>query len=156
MVRNALVRSACIAAVLALSTLAGAGTALAQDWPRGDDAPYVEGRPMPAWQVEPGRERRPDLAREDRGDWGRPRLLPPRAIAGSLYRQGYSAVDIKRVRGWSYIAEAENRRGNRVVLVVDGRSAEITGLKVIEWRRPHRGWDDRGWNGPTPWNGPRW
>lgn len=151
-----MVKKAIIAAALILSTLAGAAPAFAQAWSPDEDSPYAEGRPMPAWHFEPGREWRPDFAREDRGDPRGPRLLPPRAIEGSLYRQGYSAVDIKRVRGWSYIAEAENRRGNRVILVVDGRSAEITGLKVIEWRRPHRGWGDDGWNGPSPWNGPRW
>src|SRR4051812_42552795 len=49
------------------------------------------------------------------GDRG-PRLLPPRAIVGSLYRRGYRDVEIRRVRGPSYIAEATGRRGR--VLVV--------------------------------------
>ena len=102
--------------------------------------------------------------RED-GRWGASRMLPPRAIVGSLYRRGFSDIDIKRRRGDSYIVEATGRRGNRVLAVVDGRTTEITGLKVIEHRRPYRmsddgGWDrpwsDGGWDRPASWGGPRW
>ena len=89
-----------------------------------------------------------------RGEWRRG-LLPPRAIVGSLYRRGYRDVEIRRQRGGSYIVRAENRRGSRVLLVVDGRTAEITGLRVTETR--HQGsFDDGGWNSPRPWSGPRW
>jgi hypothetical protein len=94
-------------------------------------------------------------------DWNRgPRLerggiLPPRAIVGSLYRRGYRDVEIRGRRGPNYVAEASGRRG-RVLVVVDARSAEITGLKVLDWDRPRRLYDDGGWSGPSPWSGPRW
>ena len=48
----------------------------------------------------------------------------------------------------SYIVRAANRRGSRVLLVVDGRTTEITGLRVTETR--HQGsFDDGGWNCPA-------
>lgn len=84
------------------------------------------------------------------------RLLSARAIAGSLARQGYRNVDIKRLRGSSYIAEAQSPHGNRVLLVVDGRTSEITGRQVIEWDKPKRDWDNGGWWKFSPWSGPRW
>ena len=141
-----MVRSTVLALALALSTLAGTAAAAAQDSDRAYDD-------------------RGGVSFEDR-DWGRPRwdggprILPPRAIVGSLYRRGFDDVDIKRVRGRSYIAEATGRRGRRVILVVDGRTAEITGMRVVDWGGPRRGpwssFDDGGWAGPRPWSGPRW
>jgi hypothetical protein len=140
-----MVRNSVLALVLTLSTLA-ATAAAAQDF----DGRYDD---------------RGGVSFEDR-DWGRPRwdreprLLPPRVIEGSLYRRGFDDVDIKRVRGRSYIAEAIGRRGRRVMLVVDGRTTEITGMRVIDWGRPGRGlwgsFDDGGWAGPSPCSGPRW
>jgi hypothetical protein len=94
-------------------------------------------------------------------DWNRgPRfdsdgVLSPRAIVGSLYRRGYRDVEIRGRRGPNYVAEASGRRG-RVLVVVDARSAEIAGLKVLDWDGPRRLYDEGGWSGPSPWSGPRW
>jgi hypothetical protein len=82
-------------------------------------------------------------------------LLPPRAIVGSLFRRGYRDVQIKRVRGDSYIAEAR-LDGGLVLVVVDGHTTEITGLRRIGWDHPPRQWDDDDWSPPRPWSGPRW
>jgi hypothetical protein len=107
-----------------------------------------------------GRRRQFDIKWEERWvsgpTYGGLRLLSARVIAGSLTRQGYRDVDIKRLRGSSYIAEAQSPRGNRVLLVVDGRTSEITGRQVIEWQQPRRNWDDGGWWKTGPWSGPRW
>jgi hypothetical protein len=101
-----------------------------------------------------GRGRDWDRDGDRRGEWRRG-ILPPRAIVGTLYRRGYRDVEIRRQRGSSYVVSAENRRGSRVILVVDGRTTEITGLRVIESRH-QRSFDDGGWNSPRPWSGPRW
>jgi hypothetical protein len=93
---------------------------------------------------------------EDGERWGKRRLLPPRAIVGSLYRRGFSDVEIRRRRGDSYVVEAVSRRGSRVVAVIDGRTSEITGLRVIDRGHRRRSFDDGGWNDPRPWSGPRW
>jgi hypothetical protein len=83
-------------------------------------------------------------------------LLPARVIIGSLFRRGYHDVQIKRVRGDSYIAEAGDQDGSRVLIVVDGHTTEITGLRRIGWDHPPRQWDDDDWSPPRPWSGPRW
>ena len=95
---------------------------------RHGDAVRAEGRGP---RLGPAARLEPRSAARERG----PRLLPPRAIVGSLYRRGYRDVEIRRRRGPSYVAEATGRRG-RVLVVVDGRTAEITGLKVLDWDRP--------------------
>lgn len=87
---------------------------------------------------------------------GNPRLLPPRAIISSLAGRGYRNVVIKRVRGDSYIAEAEGSEGGRVLIVIDGHTTEITGLRQLGWARPPRQWDNDSWVPPRPWSGPRW
>lgn len=87
---------------------------------------------------------------------GNPRLLPPRAIISSLAGRGYHNVVIKRVRGDSYIAEAEGSEGGRVLIVIDGHTTEITGLRQLGWARPPRQWDNDSWVPPRPWSGPRW
>jgi hypothetical protein len=140
-----MVRRTVLAMALALSALAAAATASAQDF----DGRYDD-RGVTFEDRDGGRSRWDDG----------PRILPPRVIEGSLYRRGFDDVDIKRVRGRSYIAEATGRRGRRVMLVVDGRTTEITGMRVIDWGRPRHGpwgsFDDGGWAGPSPWSGPRW
>jgi hypothetical protein len=150
---SARLAAAALAAVLGAGLLAGAGSARAQEFGLDDDGGRYEDD---GGRFEDRGERR--WGDEDRGPrrYSRARLLPPRAIVGSLYRRGYRDVEIKRVRGGSYIVEAQSRRGSRVVAVVDGRTTEITGLRVIEHRRPRRTFDDGGWNGPSPWSGPRW
>lgn len=87
---------------------------------------------------------------------GSPRLLPPRAIVSSLASRGYRNVVIKRVRGDSYVVEAEGSEGGRVLIVVDGHTTEITGLRQLGWARPPRQWDNESWVPPRPWSGPRW
>lgn len=87
---------------------------------------------------------------------GNPRLLPPRAILSSLANRGYRKAAIKRVRGDSYIVEAEGSEGGRVLIVVDGHTTEITGLRQLGWARPPRQWDNESWVPPRPWSGPRW
>jgi hypothetical protein len=117
----------------------------AQDYGRGD----VD---SPRWGRGPGYDRPLDW---NRGPRWRDDVLSPRAIEASLYRRGYRDVDIRGRRGPNYVAEARGRRG-RVLIVVDARSAEITGLKVLDWDRPRRLYDEGGWMGPSPWSGPRW
>ena len=147
-------RKRVFAVALAAATLAGAGLALAQDYGDGDGGGYgIAARrrpdgPRPGWDRGPP----PGMGWDrERG----PRLMPPRAIVGSLYRRGYRDVEIRRQRGASYVAEATGRRG-RVLVVVDGRTTEITGLRALDYGGPRHGYEDGGWNGPSPWSGPRW
>jgi hypothetical protein len=133
-----------IAAAAALTIAAPVG---AQDFDDFDQGFEERGDARP-------RGRDWDRDGDRRGEFRRG-ILPPRAIIGTLYRRGYRDVEIRRQRGSSYVVSAENRRGSRVILVVDGRTAEITGLRVIESRH-QRSFDDGGWNSPRPWSGPRW
>ncbi|WP_448950246.1 hypothetical protein [Labrys neptuniae] len=98
----------------------------------------------------------PDDAEPDADGISSARLLPPRSIVSSLSGRGYRNVTIKRVRGDSYIAEAEGPEGGRVLIVVDGHTTEITGLRQLGWARPPRQWDSESWVPPRPWSGPRW
>jgi len=146
-----MLRKLILAVALSLSAFASAARAQegAADLAtfQGDGAPAVIRRqPGNAWEQH-------WAAGPDNGGL---RLLSARSITGSLTRQGYRNVDIKRLRGANYIAEAESPRGNRVLLVVDGRTSEITGRQVIEWEHPKRDWDDGGWWRSSPWSGPRW
>src|SRR5262245_2782864 len=68
------------------------------------------GLPQAPDEIGQGPDQGPDMA-------GNPRLLPPRAIISSLAGRGYHNVVIKRVRGDSYIAEAEGSEGGRVLIV---------------------------------------
>jgi hypothetical protein len=137
-------RRTLIGVIAGLGLLTGVGTAFAQDYRQN----YAPDPPPMNWNrgAPP-----PD------GDPGDSQLLPPRAIVGSLFRRGYSDVEIKRVRGDSYICEASSPQGGRVLIVVDGHTTEITGLRQMGWDRPPpRRWDDQGWLPPRPWGGPRW
>jgi hypothetical protein len=137
------------AAALGLLMLAGAAPAMAQDRFTEDGPDFGIVRGSDGWR-EPG-----DGGRWRRRDDDGPRILPPRAIVGSLYRRGFGDVEIKRVRGGSYIVAAVSPRGRRVVAVVDGRTTEITGLRPVDWDGGRR-FDDGGWNDPRPWGSPRW
>lgn len=137
-------RRALIGVIAGLGLLTGVSAASAQnyarDYPLGPRMGWSRGAPPPI--VDPG----------DPGD----QLLPPRAIIGSLFRRGYRDVNIKRVRGDSYIVEAEGPEGGRVLIVIDGHTTEITGLRQLGWARPPRQWDNDSWVPPRPWSGPRW
>lgn len=139
-------RRALIGVIAGLGLLTGVSSAFAQNY-MDDDAPPP---PRLGWN-------RAVPAPPPNADIGGDQLLPPRTIIGSLFRRGYRDVDIKRVRGDSYIAEASDPQGGRVLIVVDGHTTEITGLRQLGWDRPapHR-WDDNGWLPPRPWGGPRW
>jgi hypothetical protein len=142
-----MIRNAALATIIALMSAAAALPAKAQGYDMQDAPDYGVARQDRDWDRGEGwRERGPS--------WG-DRLLPPRMIIGSLYRRGFRDVDIKRVRGGNYIVEARNREGSRVVIVVDGQTSEITGLRVVDWRRDWR-FGDGGWNRPAPWSGPHW
>jgi hypothetical protein len=136
-----------LASIVAAAAITFAAPVGAQDSDDFDEGFQERGDALP-------RGRDWDRDGDRRGEWRRG-LLPPRAIIGTLYRRGYRDVEIRRQRGSSYIVAAENRRGSRVILVVDGRTTEITGLRVIESRH-QRSFDDGGWNSPRPWSGPRW
>ena len=135
-----------MAAFVGLAFLTSAGQAAAQDWP-----PEGGSGDRPAWNGGEGGPR-PDSAWGAQTQGG---LLPPRAIMGSLFRRGYRDIDIKRVRGTSYIATAQSPRGYRVLVVVDGQTTEITGLRPIGYDRPQPLFDGGGF-APRPWGGPRW
>jgi hypothetical protein len=139
-------RRALIGVIAGLGLLTGLSTAFAQAY-APDDAPPP---PRMGWNRAAPPPDMPDM------DAGGDQLLPPRAIIGSLFRRGYRDVAIKRVRGDSYIAEASGPEGGRVLIVVDGHTTEITGLRQIGWDRPPRHWDNDGWPPPRPWSGPRW
>lgn len=125
-----------MAALVGLAALLNAVPAAAQDL--GPDASSFE-RPVPG-----GGEGQ----REGN-------ILSPRAIMGSLFRRGYRDIDIKRLRGTNYIATAQSPRGYRVLVVVDGQTTEITGLRPLGYDRPQPFFDGGGFP-PRPWGGPRW
>jgi hypothetical protein len=141
-------RRTLIGVIAGLGLLTGLGTAFAQDYQQN----YAPEPPPMGWN----RMRPPPQPQEMDPDLTGGQLLPPRAIIGSLARRGYRDVQIKRVRGDSYIVQASDPQGGRVLIVVDGRTTEITGLRQIGMDRPQRRWDDDGWLPPRPWGGPRW
>jgi hypothetical protein len=140
-------RRALSGVIAVLVALTATGTALAQNYPP---------------QYAPGYTFVPQLGPRLGWERGGPpdkigsNLLPPRVIIGSLFQRGYRDVQIKRVRGDSYIVVAAGPDGGRVLMVVDGHTTEITGLRQTGWDRPPRQWDNEGWLPPRPWGGPRW
>lgn len=64
-----------------------------------------------------------------------PAVLPP-ALWLRLTAQGFSNITVLRWRGPSLLCEATGARRQRVRLVVDLASGEITGFKVIGYDPP--------------------
>lgn len=61
-----------------------------------------------------------------------PALLPWPEIAGRLARRGYVVAEPASLRGPTYLATSTDRHGRRLRLVVDGRNAEIIGIRVMD------------------------
>lgn len=57
--------------------------------------------------------------------------LAAKDVAQSLSHRGFSDVSIVRQRGQAYLCEATGPRGERVRLVVDAASGDISGMQVI-------------------------
>lgn len=57
--------------------------------------------------------------------------LAPEEVSQSLSHRGFSDVSVVRQRGQSYLCEATGPRGERVRLVVDAASGDISGMQVI-------------------------
>ena len=139
-------KSTILAAVVALATISAAPSAKADDFSvtLGFDAgqTYQVG----GWS-------------HDR--WESPRyydeLISPRRMHRILRRNGFSDIGSIRLRGPNYIAEAVGPRGNFVRVIVDGRSGDITGLRVIRWAKPRDRWHDRGgWDRRSGWDNQDW
>lgn len=64
-----------------------------------------------------------------------PAVMPP-ALWLRLTTQGFSNITVLRRRGPSLLCEATGARRQRVRLVIDLSSGEITGLKVIGYDPP--------------------
>ncbi len=60
--------------------------------------------------------------------------LAPDEVAQSLLHRGFSDVSVIRQRGQAYLCEATGPRGERVRLVVDAASGDISGMQVIGYR----------------------
>lgn len=100
----------------------GVGVLLAQPPTLGDVAPAIS-----LTQPEPYRpyQKRPP---------GGTHPLAPDEVAQSLSHRGFSDVSVVRQRGQAYLCEATGPRGERVRLVVDAASGEISGMQVIGYR----------------------
>ena len=68
--------------------------------------------------------------------------MPTQAIQMSLQRRGYRDISIRQTRGSTYVASARNGRGDPVLVVVDGRSGEIIGLRQTGFDSRKRYRDD--------------
>lgn len=60
-----------------------------------------------------------------------PHPLTPETVAPSLEARGFRQISSIRQRGQSFLAEATGPRGERVRLVVDAASGDISGMQVI-------------------------
>lgn len=60
--------------------------------------------------------------------------VEPDQVADSLTRRGFKDVSVVRQRGGAYICEATGPRGERVRLVVDAQSGDISGMQVIGYK----------------------
>ncbi len=58
-------------------------------------------------------------------------IYSPAAIAGELAKRGYRIETMKR-KGTAYSVTATGPHGNRVQMLVDGRSGDIVGLTVLQ------------------------
>ena len=65
---------------------------------------------------------------------GGARPLAPGDVAQSLFHRGFSDVSVVRQRGQIYLCEATGPRGERVRLVVDAASGDISGMQVIGYK----------------------
>ncbi|MFS8035590.1 hypothetical protein ACI7BZ_01275 [Xanthobacter sp. AM11] len=92
------------------------------------DGPLDRASPLPLTQPDPYRPYQ-----------GRPAAGPPRGpeqVAASLRSRGFVEVSAVRQRGRTFLAEATGPRGERVRLVIDGASGEISGMQVIGFDTP--------------------
>ena len=60
-----------------------------------------------------------------------PRPLTAETVASNLEARGFRQVSAVRQRGQSFLAEATGPRGERVRLVLDAASGDISGMQVI-------------------------
>lgn len=60
-----------------------------------------------------------------------PGALTPETVEGHLLARGFSRIANLKLRGGSYVCEATGPRRERVRLVVDATSGEISGVQVI-------------------------
>lgn len=60
-----------------------------------------------------------------------PLPLTAETVAPSLEARGFRQIDAVRQRGQSFLAEATGPRGERVRLVLDAASGDISGMQVI-------------------------
>ncbi|MEP9348907.1 hypothetical protein [Xanthobacter sp. KR7-225] len=60
--------------------------------------------------------------------------VAPDEVADTLMRRGFTDVSVVRQRGGAYICEATGPRGERVRLVVDAMSGDISGMQVIGYQ----------------------
>lgn len=79
----------------------------------------------------------------------RERILPPGVIRNSL-RASYREVSRPERRGDVYIARAEDRRGNDLIITVNAYNGRV--LDVRYARRDRDRWDDRGDRRDDRWN----
>jgi hypothetical protein len=59
-------------------------------------------------------------------------------LVGRLATKGFVVTDPVIRRGQAYLTHGTDKHGRRVRLVVDSRSSEIIGLRVVEGLRPGR------------------
>lgn len=62
--------------------------------------------------------------------------MGPTEVAAGLRARGFLDIGTVRQRGRTFLAEATGPRGERVRLVIDGASGEISGMQIIGYRTP--------------------
>ena len=76
-------------------------------------------------------------------------VLSPYTVASMLGAQRYRVNDMRR-QGYAYAVDATGPHGNRVIMLIDGRSGVLLGQKVAKWGpgvqrvtvAPRGGWND--------------
>lgn len=63
-------------------------------------------------------------------------VLPSAEIAGRLGRRGYAVSEPMIRRGPTYMATGVDGHGRRLRIVIDGRNAEIIGMRRVDIDRP--------------------
>lgn len=119
-----------IAAMMITSSLSGGTAATAQPpgaalVTRGDDAALHH-----VVDLTPPEPFQPYMRHPPEGI----RPVEPDQVADSLMRRGFRDVSVVRQRGGAYICEATGPRGERVRLVVDAMSGDISGMQVIGYK----------------------